>query len=464
VKKEDLENTTKKELLKMAADAGLDAKSKMRKAELIDLLAGSRRHAAVEAAPQSEEREEPAEAAEPAGREAAARPRSSKKGARERVAIFAWDSGVGLAEGEVANDVADAADALSRAGEEVHVFTHAGQGGSARANGVTYHFCRTPANGDPLEDAEHFCAEAADACRQVAEEAGPFQVFHGYEWFTAEAVRACRQGKESRAVMTFHSTEYQRAGGRFEDGESSRIRAVESAAAQSADRVVATSEEVRQQLQWAYQLPPEKLALVYCGISAPGKPQGLDKAAVKTSLGFRPEDPLFVYIGNMTEEMGPDLLLDSVPLILKTDRYARFVFVGNGSLRGALEERTRNEGLSEAVRFAGHMEGEPLLRLLYSSDAVVFPCRSAKPLATVLFAWSAARPVIATHTGPSEFIWHDVTGLKVYPNQSSLVWGLERILRDREFGAWMGNNGRVAVDDAFTWDAVARKLCDVYHH
>jgi glycosyltransferase involved in cell wall biosynthesis len=432
MKKEELEKRTKRELVEMAREAGLAANPRMRKAELVRLLAAPPRRAAAQT-------DEP-------------QPAPAKAAARERVAIFAWDSASGLAEGEVANDVAEAAGALGRAGEDVHVFTNGPQAGSTQSYGVTYHYCATPAGGDPLGDAEEFCAEAAEACRRAAGEGGPFQVVHGYEWLTAEAVRACRQDQASRAVMTFHSTEYQRAGGRFENGASSRIRAV------------ATSEEVRQQLQWVYQLPPEKLSVVYCGISAPPVPAAADRAAVKAAYGFRAEDPVFLYVGNLTEAMGPDLLLAGVPHILKTDRYARFVFVGDGALRGALEEQSLRAGLSGVVRFTGHMEGEALLQLLSAAEAVVFPCRTAKPLATVLFAWSAAKPVIVTHTGPAEFVWHDVTGLKVYPNEASLVWGLERILRDREFGAWMGQNGRVAVDDAFTWDAVARKLCDVYHH
>ena len=380
------------------------------------------------------------------------------------MAIFAWESACGIVEGEVANDVAEAAAALARAGMDVHVFTRGEVSGPTRTDGVTHHFCGTPAGADVLESADRFCAAATKAYRREEAAGGPFQVVHGYEWLTAEAVRACRQGGAPRTVMTFHSTEYQRAGGRFEDGVSSRIRAVESAAAKSADRIVATSEEVKHQLQWVYMLPPDKLSVIYSGISAPPVPAAADKAVGKAAYGFRAQDPVFLFIGNLSDDMGPDLLLASVPRILKADRYARFVFVGEGPLKHKLEAQVRRDGLTEAVRFTGHLAGKPLQELLAAAEAVVFPCRSAKPLATVLYAWSAAKPVIVTHTGPAEFVWHDVTGLKVYPTEASLVWGMERILRDREFGAWLGQNARFAVDDAFTWDAVARKLCEVYHH
>ena len=444
--KRELAKKTKKELVALAKEAGLSAGLRMTKAELVALLKN---------APAPEPAAAPVAA--PAAAEEQAVP-------RERVAIFAWESAGGPTGSEVANEVAEAASALARAGMDVHVFTRGAGPGPARADGVTYHFCETPDGADELESADLFCAAAAEACRREAAVGGPFQVAHGYEWLTAGAVRACREGEIPRTVMTFHSTEYQRAGGRFEDGLSSRIRAVESAAVQSADRVVATSEEVKQQLQWVYMLSPDKLSVVYCGINAPPVPAAADRASVKAAYGFRAEDPVFLFIGDLTDEMGPDLLLASVPRILKADRYVRFVFVGEGPLRGRLEEQVKRDGLAGAVRFTGHMTGEPLLQLLGAAEAVVFPCRSARPLATVLFAWSAAKPVIVTHAGPAEFVWHDVTGLKVYASEPSLVWGMERLLRDREFGAWLGQNARFAVDDAFTWDAVARKLCEIYHH
>jgi 1,4-alpha-glucan branching enzyme len=473
---EDLTHKTKRELVAMAEEAGLSVTRKMSKAELLAMVASARQPAPVaeepqeaEPAPELEvlvvEAEATCEAAEPATFEPTAEVVVEEVvWPRERVAIFAWESACGLVEGEVANDVAETASALARAGEDVHVFTRGVESGPTRMAGVTYHFCGTPAGADVLESADSFCAAAAAAFWRETAAGGPFLVAHGFEWLTAEAVRACREGGVPRTVMSFHSTEYQRAGGRFGDGISSRIRAVESAAAQSADRVVAASEEVKQQLQWVYMLPPDKLSVIYSGISAPPAPTAADKAAVKAAYGFRAEDPVFLYIGNLSDEMGPDLLLSSVPRILRADRYARFVFVGEGPLRDKLEEQARRGGLAEAVRFAGHLAGEPLQQLLSVAEAVVFPCRSAKPLATVLYAWSAAKPVIVTHTGPAEFVWHDVTGLKVYASEPSLVWGMERLLRDREFGAWLGQNARFAVDDAFTWDAVARKLCEVYHH
>jgi glycosyltransferase involved in cell wall biosynthesis len=265
-------------------------------------------------------------------------------------------------------------------------------------------------------------------------------------------------------VITFHSSEYERAGGRFEGGLSKAIRDAERDATHAADRVVAVSDDLRQQLLWLYELPSEKVVVVHTGIGLhPGEPLP-DVAAAKAARGIGPADPVFIFIGDLTPETGPDLLISAVPRIVGASPSVHFVFVGEGPLRAGLLQRASDLGVARNVHFTGRIADDELWQLLSASDAAIFPCRSPRPLGSVLLAWSAGKPVIATHTGPAELVWHDVTGLKVYPHEASLAWGIERLLHDPEFGRWMGRNGRVAVDEAFTWDAVARKLHGVYSH
>jgi glycosyltransferase involved in cell wall biosynthesis len=81
----------------------------------------------------------------------------------------------------------------------------------------------------------------------------------------------------------------------------------------------------------------------------------------------------------------------------------------------------------------------------------------------VLEAWSAGKPVVATQRGgPGEFVWHGVNGLKIYDHPESVAWGVGNVFRDFEAARWMGQNGRFAAENTFTWDKIAEQTLGVY--
>jgi glycosyltransferase involved in cell wall biosynthesis len=54
--------------------------------------------------------------------------------------------------------------------------------------------------------------------------------------------------------------------------------------------------------------------------------------------------------------------------------------------------------------------------------------------------------VASQNGGPSEFIWHNVTGLKVYATAESVGRGLGTLFTNLEWARWMGaNGGHVAI-------------------
>ena len=71
--------------------------------------------------------------------------------------------------------------------------------------------------------------------------------------------------------------------------------------------------------------------------------------------------------------------------------------------------------------------------------------------------------VATVNGGPNEFVWHEVTGLKVHPNPDSVAWGIGTLFADFERARWMGSNGRFAAETVFSWDQVAAGVLDVYN-
>jgi glycosyltransferase involved in cell wall biosynthesis len=150
-------------------------------------------------------------------------------------------------------------------------------------------------------------------------------------------------------------------------------------------------------------------------------------------------------------------------MILRHHPRAKFVFAGDGEMRRAVEGRAHQLGVAHATRFLGFQTNGALADLYKSCDVVCVPSRNEPFGIVILEAWSAGKPVVSTKNGgPEEFVWHAVNGLKVCANPDSIAWGLGTVFADFEWARWMGRNGRVAAETAFTWDAIAEETLRAY--
>ena len=380
--------------------------------------------------------------------------------------MFSWETLHSSAVGGVAAHVTELAAALERRGNEVHVFTRPGFGsGSVRQiDGVWYHYC--PSNHD-----RSFIDEIQDMCRsfvwhffQTEDYIGHFDIVHAHDWLASNALVWIKHGRpDHRAVLTMHSTEYGRCGNHFWEGTSSRIREHERHGTYCADRVIAVSHALKNELMWMYNLPEAKGWVVYNGVS-PNKFDGpIDPAAVKRRYGVGPMDPTVLFSGRLAMQKGPDLLLEAVPGLLRHYPHAKVVFVGDGHMRWELESRARHLGVFQATRFLGYRNGGELIDLYKACDVVCMPSRNEPFGITALEGWAARKPVVASaNGGPNEFVWHNVNGLKIYADANSVGWGLGTLFTNFEWARWMGDNGHRAVQTAFTWDIIAEKIEHCY--
>jgi len=142
---------------------------------------------------------------------------------------------------------------------------------------------------------------------------------------------------------------------------------------------------------------------------------------------------------------------------------AKFVFAGDGEMRQEVEQQARCMGVSHATRFLGKQNPLALRDLFKSTDCVCVPSRNEPFGIVILEAWSAGKPVVATvNGGPNEIIWHDVNGLKIQDNPNSIAWGIGELFKDFDHARWMGQNGRMTVETAFSWDVIADETLQVY--
>jgi len=382
-----------------------------------------------------------------------------KTGGRMKIAMFSWEALHGWAVGGVAAHVTELAAALRRKGNEVHVFTRPGYGagGVVCHDGVWYHYCPHNLNRSFVDEVQEMCRSFVWHFLRHEDTHGHYDVVHAHDWLTSNAMVWIKQGRpDHKAVLTIHSTEYGRCGNNFWGGTSARIRDHERHGTFCADRVIAVSGTLRGELQWMYNLPEWKCWAIYNGVAVHKFDGWLNPAGVKARYEIGPMDPTILFIGRMAVQKGPDLLLEAIPGLLRYHRQAKFILAGEGHLRGDLERRAHQLGVSHAIRWLGYMHNGQAIELFKACDAVCVPSRNEPFGIVVLEAWAAGKPVVATnHGGPGEFVWHNVDGLKIDPTVESVGWGVGTLCTNWEWARWMGRNGRVAAETAFTWDKIA---------
>ena len=382
-----------------------------------------------------------------------------------RIALFSWETLHSISVGGVGVHVSELGAALARRGHEVRVFTRRAQHQTHYAviEGVHYHRCDFELNPNFVDEIDNMCRAFAKASYEVEDSAGKFDIVHAHDWLAANAVVWFKEGRPRKGVLSMHSTEFGRNGNRHFGGQAQRVADHEWKGCYTADRVITVSHLLREEVATLYQAPMDKLTTIDNGVSSLVFDRHCDPEGVKRSYGLGKMDPTILFVGRMVVQKGPDIFVRTMPAVLKYYPAAKYVMVGDGHMKYEVEQLAHSMGCGHAIRMLGHKGGADLVNLFMSSDIVCVPSRNEPFGIVILEAWSAYKPVVATKRGgPAEFVWHGVNGLQVDDNPDSVAWGLCSLLANHENARWMGCNGRLAVEAAFSWDRIAEQTENVY--
>ncbi len=187
-------------------------------------------------------------------------------------------------------------------------------------------------------------------------------------------------------------------------------------------------------------------------------PYGVDAARYRP--GESPARPAFLpppsggaiglFVGRLVSYKGLDVLLDAV-----TGTTLSMVIVGDGPLRGTLEQRIAERRLGDRVVLTGRMSDEAMPGLYQATDYCVLPSTTPAEMFGIvqLEAMACGRPVISTalSTGVREVNVPEVTGLVVPPGDSVALRGaMETLAGNAELRARLGAAGRSRVLARFT--------------
>ncbi|MEO6809279.1 MAG: glycosyltransferase [Isosphaeraceae bacterium] len=226
------------------------------------------------------------------------------------------------------------------------------------------------------------------------------------------------------------------------------------------DRVVGNSRAVVDFYRNA-GIPDDRLAMIYSGISDE-EPPTVDRAEVRASLGLPTDAPLALFVGRLAAQKGVDDLLKALDLLQHVRPDLRTLIVGDGPLRGDLEELANAFRLGGSARFLGHRDDVP--RLLAAADLLVLPSLYEGLPNVVLEAMRFRVPVVATAApGTTEVVNDGQTGLLVPPRApKELARAIRTLLDEPEFARRLGEAGRARVEADFRAETMVARFAELY--
>lgn len=303
--------------------------------------------------------------------------------------------------------------------------------------------------------------ETAALTRKIGEK---IDLFHAHDWLVADAGIGLKHVFRKPLLVTMHSTEMGRRDGLHTTTEK-MIHETEAWLTYEAWRVVCCSDYMINHVKWAFGLPNDKLVMVPNGVNTQcyiNGDAGINGFRTKYAL---PQEKIVLFVGRLVYEKGVHILINAVPKVLEKVN-AKFIIVGSGYMKEQLLNIVRSMGLEHKVFFEGFVDEATLLKLQKCADVSVVPSLFEPFGIVALEAMAAKSPVVVSDTGGlSEIVQHDVTGVKVYPNNpDSLAWGITKVLLDDNYRQLLRENAYKVIQEKYDWEKIAQQTKKLYEN
>ena len=232
-----------------------------------------------------------------------------------------------------------------------------------------------------------------------------YQVIHANDWMSFTAVKMVREKKQIPVVVHIHSTEIDRSG---EIHNNINILNIEKMAVNLADIVIAVSEYTRNLLVEKFNVPFDKIKVVYNANNAQHKYslENSDQAKINSN----PEKiPVVTFVGRITFQKGPSYFVTAAERVLRINPNVLFKVVGTGDLLPSMKQLTWELGIHKNFQFEGFLNSAGVQKALQSSDMFVMPSVSEPFGIVALEAIAQNIPIIISkQSGVSEVLHHAI--------------------------------------------------------
>lgn len=234
-----------------------------------------------------------------------------------------------------------------------------------------------------------------------------YDIIHAHDWLTFRAALRAKEILGCPLILHVHATETDRAGG---DKGNPMVREIEDIAFHAADRIVAVSDFTRQTIAREYDIPLDKIDVVYNSIERSDiVPLDYHLAttyqylAALRAQGWR----VVTNVGRLTIQKGLPNLLRAAKLVVEKAPKTMFMIVGSGEQYYELIQLAADLGIAKNVIFTGFQRGKAWRDALAIGDLFVMPSVSEPfgiaPLEAIGYGTPA---MISRQSGVGEILYN----------------------------------------------------------
>lgn len=342
-------------------------------------------------------------------------------------------------------------------------------------DGLNFHRTRADAgsfSSIPVANEFELMARTARRLHEVVERVKP-DILHAHSP-ALNAIPALRVGRRKGIPVVYEVRAFWEDGA-VDHGTSSEwglryrlTRGLETYALKRADAVTTICEGLRGDII-ERGIAPGKVTIIPNAVNVEDFAPGLGPdAALKRKLGLHGAR-VIGYIGSFYAYEGLDLLIEALPIMLRSDPDIRLLLAGGGPQAESLKARALALGVSDKVVFAGRVPHAEVQRYYDLIDLLAYPRKSMRLTELVtplkpLEAMAMGKILIASDIGGHrELIDDGSTGVLFRPNDAGdLATKATELLGTPDRWAAMRAAGRAFVIQERNWAASVARYKPIY--
>lgn len=228
------------------------------------------------------------------------------------------------------------------------------------------------------------------------------------------------------------------------------------------DQITTVCKDLERTLIKLTGIKEEKVICIPNGVKLQRFDVEIDKGSKRREIGIQENDIVVGIIGSLDPIKDHKTFLYAGVEIIKEFPNAKFLIIGDGSLKEELLSLSEKIGLGKRVLFLGQRDDIP--EILKIMDVFISSSLREGMSNTILEAMAVGLPVIATKVGGTpEIVVDGKTGFLVCPaNPKELAEGIIKVLKNPQQAKNMGKAGQEKVRENFSLNKMIKSYENLY--